>query len=126
MVQRQHVFQLKPNQELIKPLEGKHFSKTHVCVLNFTHKCSSTPIQRILLPHFDWKRFLPSLSKKLESIIVKMKCSKAFSIEQIIITLTQNACDACIITGVGCVATHFEKITHFEKKFQSALNLGPT
>ena len=23
------------------------------------------------------------------------------------------------------VATHFEKITHFEKKFQSALNLGP-
>ena len=23
------------------------------------------------------------------------------------------------------VATHFEKITHFEKFFQSALNLGP-
>ena len=23
------------------------------------------------------------------------------------------------------VATHFEKITHFEKNFQSALNLGP-
>lgn len=106
MVQRQHVFQLKPNQELIKPLEGKHFSKAHVCVLNFTHTCSrsSTPIQRIPLPHLDWKRFLPSLSKKLESIIVKMKCSKAFSIEQIINTLTQNACDACINTGVGCHA----------------------
>ena len=24
------------------------------------------------------------------------------------------------------VATNFEKITHFEKNFQSALNLGPT
>ena len=23
------------------------------------------------------------------------------------------------------MATHFEKITHFEKKFQSVLNLGP-
>ena len=30
------------------------------------------------------------------------------------------------ILGHGwAVATHFEKITHFEKKFQSALNLGP-
>ena len=29
--------------------------------------------------------------------------------------------------GVYCitVTTHFEKITHFEKKFQSGLNLGP-
>ena len=26
---------------------------------------------------------------------------------------------------LGAVTTHFEKITHFEKNFQSALNLGP-
>ena len=29
------------------------------------------------------------------------------------------------IPRICCVATHFEKIRHFEKKFQSALNLGP-
>ena len=31
-------------------------------------------------------------------------------------------CEVC--RGL-CVATHYEKIPHFEKKFQSALNLGP-
>ena len=27
--------------------------------------------------------------------------------------------------GPLCMETHFENITHFEKKFQSVLNLGP-
>ena len=31
----------------------------------------------------------------------------------------------CEVCRDRCVATHFEKITHFEKNFQSALNLGP-
>ena len=31
-----------------------------------------------------------------------------------------------LIAVESCVAMHFEKITHFEKMFQSALNLGPT
>ena len=29
------------------------------------------------------------------------------------------------ISYASYVATHFKKITHFEKKFQSGLNLGP-
>ena len=33
--------------------------------------------------------------------------------------------EADMENSVRSVATHFEKITHFEKKFQSALNLGP-
>ena len=31
----------------------------------------------------------------------------------------------CLLASEVSVAAHFEKITHFEKKFQSAVNLGP-
>ena len=55
-------------------------------------------------------------------------CGKSFCVNvshihlmvsQVIITLFSH------FTNQSAVATHFEKITHFEKVFQSALNLGP-